>query len=31
MNEVIWLPATFLLGLIGLSLCYAFLRGCEKI
>jgi hypothetical protein len=31
MNEAVWLPGLFLLGLIGLGLCYAFLRGCEKI
>ena len=31
MNLVIWLPGTFVLGLFGLSLCYAFLVGCEKI
>jgi hypothetical protein len=31
MNLEIWLPATFLLGLIGLGLCFAFLRACEKI
>jgi hypothetical protein len=31
MNEAIWLPTTFLLGLIGLVLCYAFLAACEKI
>ena len=31
MNLLIWLPATFVLGLAGLGLCFAFLRGCEKI
>jgi hypothetical protein len=31
MNVAVWLPATFLLGLAGLGLCYAFLLGCEKI
>lgn len=31
MNIAIWLPATFLLGLLGFGLCYAFLQGCEKI
>jgi hypothetical protein len=31
MNLAIWIPATFLLGLAGLGLCYAFLLGCEKI
>jgi hypothetical protein len=31
MNLAIWLPATFLLGLMGLGLCYVFLLACEKI
>ena len=31
MNLLVWLPTTFLLGLGGLGLCFAFLRGCEKI
>jgi hypothetical protein len=31
MSLAIWLPATFLLGLAGLGLCYAFLLACEKI
>jgi hypothetical protein len=31
MNEAVWLPGLFLLGLIGLGLCYALLLGCEKI
>ena len=31
MNVEVWLPATFLLGLLGLGLCYAFLVACEKI
>jgi len=31
MDLAIWLPVTFLLGLIGLGLCYVFLLGCEKI
>ena len=26
-----WLPLTFVLGLVGLGLCYLFLLGCEKI
>jgi hypothetical protein len=30
-NLEIWLPAMFLLGLIVMGLCYAFLIGCEKI
>jgi hypothetical protein len=31
MNLEIWLPAMFLLGLVVMGLCYAFLAGCEKI
>jgi hypothetical protein len=31
MNLELWLPATFLLGLVGLGLCFAFLIACEKI
>jgi hypothetical protein len=31
MDLEIWLPAMFLLGLVAMSLCYAFLIGCEKI
>jgi len=31
MNLEIWLPAMFLLGLITMGLCYAFLVGCENI
>jgi len=31
MDLVIWLPAMFLLGMIGLGLCYAFILACEKI
>ncbi len=31
MSLAIWLPGTFLLGLLGLGLCYAFLLACEKI
>jgi hypothetical protein len=31
MNLELWLPATFLLGLVGLGLCFAFLVACEKI
>jgi hypothetical protein len=31
MNLEIWLPAMFLLGLIAMGLCYAFLIGCENI
>jgi hypothetical protein len=31
MDMAIWLPGTFLLGLISLGLCFAFLVACEKI
>ena len=31
MNLVVGLPAMFLLGMIGLGLCYAFIVACEKI
>jgi hypothetical protein len=31
MNLVIWLPAMFLLGLVSMGLCYAFIDACEKI
>jgi hypothetical protein len=31
MNLEIWLPAMFLLGLIVMGLCCAFLVGCDKI
>jgi hypothetical protein len=31
MSLAIWLPGTFMLGLFGLGLCYAFLLACEKI
>jgi hypothetical protein len=31
MNLWLWLPATFLLGLTGLGVCYMFLVGCENI
>jgi hypothetical protein len=31
MNLAIWLPATFVLGLAALGLCYAFLIACEII
>jgi hypothetical protein len=31
MDVAIWLPGTFLLGLISLGLCFAFLVACEKI
>lgn len=31
MNLTVWLPTMFLLGLVVMGLCYAFLIGCEKI
>ena len=31
MDVALWLPATFLLGLFGLGLCFAFLVACEKV
>ncbi len=31
MNLVVWLPAMFLLGLVTMALCYAFIGACEKI
>jgi hypothetical protein len=31
MNLAFWLPAMFLLGIIGMLLCLLFLEGCEKI
>jgi hypothetical protein len=31
MDLEIWLPAMFVLGLVGMGFCYAFLIGCEKI
>jgi hypothetical protein len=31
MNLVVWLPAMFVLGLVVMGLCYAFIGACEKI
>jgi hypothetical protein len=31
MNLVVWLPAMFLLGLVTMTLCYAFIGACDKI
>jgi hypothetical protein len=31
MNLVVWLPAMFLVGLVGMGLCLAFVIACEKI
>jgi hypothetical protein len=31
MNLIIWLPAMFVLGIVGMIACYLFITGCEKI
>jgi hypothetical protein len=31
MNLVVWLPAMFLLGLVTMIACYAFIEACDKI
>jgi hypothetical protein len=31
MNEVIWLPAMFALGLVSLGLCLVFTLACEYV
>ena len=31
MNLEIWLPALFVLGIVSMGLCYAFITACEKI
>jgi hypothetical protein len=31
MNLVVWLPAMFLLGLVSMGLCIAFVTACERI
>ncbi len=31
MELTTWLPGMFILGLMGMGLCYAFLIACEKI
>jgi hypothetical protein len=31
MNLAVWLPAMFLLGLVSLGACYAFVFACENI
>ena len=31
MNLFIWLPAMFVLGLVAMGLCYAFIDACEQI
>jgi len=31
MNLAVWYPAMFVLGVVGMGLCLAFLDACEKI
>ena len=31
MDLTIWLPAMFALGIVTMTLCYAFLIACENI
>jgi hypothetical protein len=31
MDLTIWLPAMFMLGIVTMGLCYAFLIACENI
>lgn len=31
MDLFIWLPAMFVLGLVVMGLCYAFIDACEQI
>ncbi len=31
MDLITWLPGMFILGMVGMGLCYLFLIGCEKI
>jgi hypothetical protein len=31
MDLTIWIPAMFMLGLVTMGLCYAFLIACENI
>jgi len=31
MNLATWLPGMFLLGLVAMGLCIAFVEACEKI
>jgi hypothetical protein len=31
MNLVVWLPAMFVLGLVSLGVCYAFIFACEEV
>ena len=31
MDLLVWLPAMFLLGIVSMVACYAFIGACEKI
>ncbi len=31
MNLVVWLPGMFVLGLVSMGLCLAFLAACDRI
>ena len=31
MSLLVWLPAMFLLGIVSMTLCYLFIKACEKI
>jgi hypothetical protein len=31
MNLVVWLPAMFVLGLVAMGICYAFVFACEEV
>jgi hypothetical protein len=31
MELTVWLPALFLLGLIGMGLMFAFVTGCDRV
>lgn len=31
MDVTVWLPALFLLGLIGMGLMFAFVAGCNRV
>jgi hypothetical protein len=31
MEITVWLPALFLLGLIGMGLMFAFVTGCDRV
>ena len=31
MYLVVWLPALFVLGLVSMGVCYAFIFACEEI